>query len=416
MNKKNVLWLCALLMLAVGMSSCSSDDEKIVGSGEIIIPDEIPENSLLILSDKGEISWGECYKSGEMYNPPHCYLGGEITFENDTIYHMGFGANIKGSDVFFILTIGFQSNRQMSFNDLKEGDTFDISQFDAAAAYTPTWMEAILIEGNALSGSISVVSKGRVGDKPYITLKLTDLKFNAIDRSCVYTVNGTVVYEVLGNYVEDGEIPDGALGQKTTEFTGGEWIEANAPLWGQGYVQEGNLKVMRNSLGAIEAVDFTGMPAEERPKTVADFYERYYGEGVADYFRCSQHTEWDSGLHFETHDYYQQYYKDVIVKTSSGCISFIDGLMVGGSCDYLPIQDFDVTPSFSEQAAIEIFKSFMNLFFYDENRCELQIVRVPQGDSFGPRLAYEVRRGQEGLVIDAHTGRALYRTTYDWGM
>ena len=397
MKKKNVLWLCALLLLAVGMSSCSSDDEKIVGSGEIIIPDEIPENSLLILSDKGEISWGECYKSGEMYNPPHCYLGGEITFENDTIYHMGFGANIKGSDVFFILTIGFQSNRQMSFNDLKEGDTFDISQFDAAAAYTPTWMEAILIEGNALSGSISVV-------------------FNAIDRSCVYTVNGTVAYEVLGNYVEDGEIPDGALGQKTTEFTGGEWIEANAPLWGQGYVQEGNLKVMRNSLGAIEAVDFTGMPAEERPKTVADFYERYYGEGVADYFRCSQHTEWDSGLHFETHDYYQQYYKDVIVKTSSGCISFIDGLMVGGSCDYLPIKDFDVTPSFSEQAAIEIFKSFMNLFFYDENRCELQIVRVPQGDSFGPRLAYEVRRGQEGLVIDAHTGRALYRTTYDWGM
>ena len=46
MNKKNVLWLCALLLLAVGMSSCSSDDEKIVGSGEIIIPDEIPENSL----------------------------------------------------------------------------------------------------------------------------------------------------------------------------------------------------------------------------------------------------------------------------------------------------------------------------------------------------------------------------------
>ena len=121
-------------------------------------------------------------------------------------------------------------------------------------------------------------------------------------------------------------------------------------------------------------------------------------------------------MHFETHDYYQQYYKDVIVKTSSGCVSFIDGLMVGGSCDYLPIKDFDVTPSFSEQAALEIFKSFMNLYSYDENRCELQIVRVPQGDSFGPRLAYEVRRGQEGLVIDAHTGRALYRTTYDWGM
>ena len=58
----------------------------------------------------------------------------------------------------------------------------------------------------------------------------------------------------------------------------------------------------------------------------------------------------------------------------------------------------------------------MNLYDYAEDRCELQIVRVPQGDSFGPRLAYEVRNGLEGLVIDANTGRALYRTSYDWGM
>jgi hypothetical protein len=208
MKKRKLLWMVAALILAIGLSSCSSDDENIVGSGEIIIPNEIPENSLLIQSDKGEISWGECYKSGEMYNPPHCYSGVGITFENDTIYHMGFGANIKGSDVFDMLTIGFQSNRQMSFNDLKEGDTFDSSQFDAAASYTPTWMEAILIQGNALSGSITVVSKGRIADKPYITLKLTDLKFNAIDHSCVYTVNGTVVYEVWGNYVEDGATLD----------------------------------------------------------------------------------------------------------------------------------------------------------------------------------------------------------------
>lgn len=215
---------------------------------------------------------------------------------------------------------------------------------------------------------------------------------------------------------DKGEIPDGALSQTTMEFTGNEWFMANAPLWGQGYVQEGNLKVMRNSLGAIEAVDYTDAPAEERPKTAAEFYERYYGEGVADYFRCTQHTEWDSGQHFETHDYYQQYYKDVIVKTDSRSFSFIDGLMVVGCCDYLPIKDFDVTPMFSKQTAIEIFKSFMKLENYSENRCELQIVRVPQGDSFGPRLAYEVRNGLEGLVIDANTGRALYKTYYDWGM
>lgn len=50
----------------------------------------------------------------------------------------------------------------------------------------------------------------------------------------------------------------------------------------------------------------------------------------------------------------------------------------------------------------------------DEDRCELQIVCVPEGDSYGPRLAYEVKNGYEGLVIDARSGRALYRTSYDW--
>ena len=199
MKKSKLLWMCAVLMIA-GLSSCNSDDENIVGSGEIVIPEEIPENSLLIQSDKGEISWGECYKSGEMYNHPHCNLEIENRYNGGnmlTIYHMRFGANIKGSDVFDMLTIDFQSDRQMSFNDLKEGDTFDSSQFHASAAYTPTWMEAIMIVGNALSGSITVVSKDMIGDKPCITLKLTDLRFEAIDRSCIYSVNGTAVYEVL---------------------------------------------------------------------------------------------------------------------------------------------------------------------------------------------------------------------------
>ena len=203
MKKSKLLWMCAVLMIG-GLCSCNSDDENIVGSGEIVIPEEIPEeipeNSLLILSDKGEISYGELYKSGECYNPPHCNLEIENRYNGGnmlTIYHMRFGANIKGSDVFDMLTIDFQSDRQMSFNDLKEGDTFDSSQFHAAAYYTPTWREAILKGGTALSGSITVVSKGMIDDKPCITLKLTDLRFEAIDRSCIYSVNGTAVYEVL---------------------------------------------------------------------------------------------------------------------------------------------------------------------------------------------------------------------------
>ena len=46
MKKNNVLWVCALLMLAFGMSSCSSDDDRIMGTVQtpVSMPDEEDEN------------------------------------------------------------------------------------------------------------------------------------------------------------------------------------------------------------------------------------------------------------------------------------------------------------------------------------------------------------------------------------
>jgi len=190
--KKTIFSFCMTLFMAVLMTGCSSDDDVVDPVvGEI--------NVLLIQSDNGKTSTGTMYKSGETYNPPHCYLGKEIRYNGGnelTVYHMGFGANIKGSDVFDMLNISFESNQPMSFSNLKAGDTFDSSQFHAAAAYTPTWMEAILIQATALSGKVTVIGTSKVGDKSYMTLRLTDLRFDAIDHTCVYTVNGTVEYEI----------------------------------------------------------------------------------------------------------------------------------------------------------------------------------------------------------------------------
>ena len=182
------------------------------------------------------------------------------------------------------------------------------------------------------------------------------------------------------------EIPEGALNQTTTEFTG--------PAWD----------------GVFKNIHFDDTPVEERPKTAAEFFERFIGEGVADCFRRFQHNEdgnWGS-------EYYQQYYKDVIVKIHESYFTYSDGTMLWAVCYYLPIKDFDVTPKFNKWVAYEIFKSFMKLENYYEDRCELQIVCVPEGDSFGPRLVYEVKKGYDGLVIDACSGRVLYRTSYDW--
>ena len=191
MMKKFCIVMGVLISLGL-FSSCSSDDE------EIYVPQGV--NVLLIQSDNGKTSTGMMYGSNEVYNPPHCYLGKEIWYNGGdpfTIYYMSFGANIKGSDVFNLLKISLESKQPMSFYDLKEGDTFDSSQFRASAAYTPTWEEDILRMATALSGKVTVVGTKNEGDKSYIVLRLIDLRFDAIDRSCVYTVNGVVEYEVL---------------------------------------------------------------------------------------------------------------------------------------------------------------------------------------------------------------------------
>ena len=194
-NMKKIVLLSTLALLAVVLSSaCSSDDD------ESVVPPVTKEvNVLLIQSDNGKTSTGVMYKSGEGYNPPHCYISKEIWYNNGTsktIYHMDFTANIKGSDVFDLLNICFESNEPMSFSDLKVGDTFDNSQFHASAAYTPTWMEAIMKQTTALSGNVTVVGTSKVGDKSLMTLRLSDLRFDAIDHSCIYTVNGIVDYEI----------------------------------------------------------------------------------------------------------------------------------------------------------------------------------------------------------------------------
>ena len=203
MRRLFYLFVTCLYILTAGavLTACSSDDDQDIDDpAEVVVaPSETDVNVLLIVSDNGETSMGLMYKSNEIYNPPHCYLGREIRYNGGnpfTVYHMGFGANIKGSNVFDSLTLGFESDRPMNFSNLKAGDTFDSSQFDASASYTPTWTEAVEKVTAALSGNITVVGTKKDGDKNYIVLKLTDLRFNSIDRSCVYTVNGTVEYEI----------------------------------------------------------------------------------------------------------------------------------------------------------------------------------------------------------------------------
>lgn len=184
---------------SAGICGCSSDDN------DILPPNGTEVNVLYIQSDNGSSSTAYMYKENETYNPPRCYLGKEIRYNGGnpiTLYHMSFGANIKDSGVFDMLDIGFESDQPLSFSDLKEGDTFEVGQFQAHAYYTPTWFEKIMKGTTALSGRVTVVGKKKTGDKEYMVLHLSNLRFDAIDHSCVYSVNGTVEYEILNTSYE----------------------------------------------------------------------------------------------------------------------------------------------------------------------------------------------------------------------
>ncbi|MBO6031363.1 MAG: hypothetical protein J6Q22_07815, partial [Prevotella sp.] len=101
--KKYLYILMSTLLIAIS-AGCSNDDDDDQDIYDDIIGSEV--NVLLIRSDNGQISKGALYKSGEVYNPPHCYLGKEIMYNDGnplTFYHMSFGTNIKGSDVFDML-------------------------------------------------------------------------------------------------------------------------------------------------------------------------------------------------------------------------------------------------------------------------------------------------------------------------
>ena len=179
----------AVLMMVVGMSSCSSDDDFDFST--------IDANELSICSDKGESEIGLAYN-------PQCHVNGKnISYETDgsirTSYHLKFSLNIKESPVLYLLQVDIESSKKIFIEDLKIGDTFDSSEVGIFAYYNPTWKEYVMRGARAHSGKMRVISKYTTNEKSFLVVRFSDLKFESIDKTSIYTVNATIVFEVL-NY------------------------------------------------------------------------------------------------------------------------------------------------------------------------------------------------------------------------
>ena len=189
MKKSFLFWMFAMLMLVVSMSSCSSDDDFDFST--------IDANELSICSDKGESEIGLAYN-------PQCYVNGKnISYETDgsirTSYHLKFSLNIKESPVLYLLQVDIESSKRIFIEDLKIGDTFDSSEVGIFSYYTPTRKEHVMRGARAHSGKMHVISKYTTNEKSFLVVRFSDLKFESIDKTSIYTVNATIVFEVL-NY------------------------------------------------------------------------------------------------------------------------------------------------------------------------------------------------------------------------
>lgn len=154
------------------------------------------DNNLLLISSETFSETGIVYKSFGNKEKEIRYRQDESA---DTIYHLHFGCNIISSSVFYMLKIDIQNNTGKDFKDLSIGSTFDNSELFVHAYYTPTWTEAILKGTKALTGQMTIANKEAVDGQEIMTLELNDFKFDAIDHSCVYSVNGTIDFPLYSN-------------------------------------------------------------------------------------------------------------------------------------------------------------------------------------------------------------------------
>ena len=195
MKKSCILWMFAVLMLAVGISSCSDDDES---SGLVVNPTSIKINELLIFSkDKSSVEIAQTHVPN--YGDPLCH---KIYYRDP--YHdedprkiclLQFSCKIAGSKITDMLDVQLQSYSSLDFERLKVGDTFECSTSNevtdevglgAAVSVVRTDGHKVLQLVQAQSGRVTVVDNKPVDGKPAITLKIEDLSFRS------HTVPGTV--------------------------------------------------------------------------------------------------------------------------------------------------------------------------------------------------------------------------------
>lgn len=220
--KKNLLFVIgAAMMLTIGLSSCSNNNDETFFTNKKSEVTRVSSNDANMLTIHSETGDDEICEVNNAY----CgRLGWTVTNcdRSDSTYNIFptiFAAEIKNSSLFNVLQIEFTSNIDIKVDDLQVGDTIDTSAIRFKAWQENSRDSVIRWQNSpyALSGQILIVDK-KISDeeRSYITLRLQDLRLDSWASCCVesnHTFNGLIEFEISDNgiYPDDGFDPESLL-------------------------------------------------------------------------------------------------------------------------------------------------------------------------------------------------------------
>ena len=193
MKKNRIFWMSAMLMMIVGMSSCSSSDDDMDES-------DLPkgENIELILSNMDKyttypVSNAVCLTDGltSNYKSPSFYCQIDDAPGLTSLYiHYKYYNKLENSNNFFL-------------EDIKAGDILDSDDFMAELFYPMNGYGYNRNTFVATSGKIQVIDKKGEGNKLTLTLQFNNLRFtetSSIESGArplprPYNVNGIIKFE-----------------------------------------------------------------------------------------------------------------------------------------------------------------------------------------------------------------------------
>lgn len=235
--------------------------------------------------------------------------------------------------------------------------------------------------------------------------------------SCFYTQ--TDIYHRISSLedVEKGEVDEGLisrLGNNEPEFSFQDFqtIQQNEEESTNGtwIIRKVN-GILSQIIFFTEGLDLAPSPAS--PQTEEEFLSAFLPVTA------------DNRMEFYDRDYrddpsYRQFYKGIPVEQGHWHITFLNGMMQGGSGNFIPIDNLNVYPAVNYATAKKIIENYIHDSVEGESkRFYLSIMSFPENGELKPRLVYVYKRQVWGegefVYVDAQTGRLLYYLGYEGG-